>query len=246
VAWNREDANSCWAAIAYIVYGRGEYWPWVKAQHSLWIDQVMSISGHPNIYTYSHIIPKCSVFTCKNGTGLTAVRGRSNRPLVSEMSHVTADLYDIYLVIFNLGYTVEEGFTTTCTFTTRGSRNAPHKFIQVTQGIEYGPIHYQPMRPNVTLPSMYHFAEFTTESLEALKNIPGTPTSTGVKRRWQYEHSTYGLADQFYLHPRPIIPLPSEADLTSAIGRYYTGTTVFNRTWISPRINIPTVEFTNK
>jgi hypothetical protein len=129
VAWNREDANSCWAAIAYIVYGRGEYWPWVKAQHSLWIDQVMSISGHPNIYTYSHITPKCSAFTCKNGTGLTAVRGRSNRAVVSEMSHVTADLYDIYLVIFNMGYTVEEGFTTTCTFTTRGSRDAPHKFI---------------------------------------------------------------------------------------------------------------------
>ena len=31
VAWNREDANSYWAAIAHIIYGRGEYWQWVKA-----------------------------------------------------------------------------------------------------------------------------------------------------------------------------------------------------------------------
>lgn len=58
MAWNQETAYSYGTAISQIIYGREEYWPWIKAQHVVWLNQISKIPGHPRYHTDAQIIKK--------------------------------------------------------------------------------------------------------------------------------------------------------------------------------------------
>jgi hypothetical protein len=212
VAHNQDDGNCYWGAIAHLTYGLGRYWPWVKAQHLLYLEQVMDNLQHPRFTTYQQIIADCSRGTQAPYSAQTAL-GKANQFTVVEVTQVTADLYNIYLVLFNMDYVSKRPAAGRLPFITRGSRNAPHKFMRWTTRL-----HYEPMRPSVPRPSEFHFPDVTYESTRHLPSSPARPSHTGVRHGWRFD---YGNSDREVieqLHPRPIIPLPSEAHIATAIG----------------------------
>lgn len=178
-----------------------------KAQH-LYLEQVMANPQHPRFAIYQRIIADCSQGQDRIQRK-TAVRG-ANRFTVVEMTQVTADLYDIYLILFNMDEEGKKLAANRLPFITRGSRNCPHKFMRWIARL-----HYEPMRPDVPRPSEYHFPNVTYESTRHLPSSPARPNRTGVRHSWRYD---YGNEVSEQLYPRPIIPLPSEANIAFAIG----------------------------
>ena len=132
---------------------------------------------------------------------------------IVEMTQVTADLYDIYLILFNMDEEGKKLATNRLPFITRGSRNAPHKFMRWIARL-----HYEPMRPDVPRPSEYHFPNVTYESTRHLPSSPANPNRTGVRHGWRYDYGNSHNEVSEQLYPRPIIPLPSEAHIAFAIG----------------------------
>jgi hypothetical protein len=212
VAHNQGDGNCYWGAISHLIYGLDTYWPWVKAQHLIYLEQVMANPQHPRFAIYKRIITNCSRGEPGPHSAQTAVRG-SNKFTTVEMTQVTADLYDIYLIMFNMDEEGKKVAANRLPFITRGSRNAPHKFLRWI-----ATLHYEPMRPDVPRPSEYHFPDVTYESTRHLPSSPRNPNRTGVRHGWRYDYGNSKNEVSEQLYPRPIIPLPSEAHIATVIG----------------------------
>jgi hypothetical protein len=212
VAHNQGDGNCYWGTISHLIYGLDTYWPWVKAQHLLYLEQVMANPQHPRFAIYQRIITDCSRGGPAPHSPQTAVRG-ANRFTIVEMTQVTADLYDIYLILFNMDEEGKKAAANRLPFITRGSRNAPHKFMRWI-----ATLHYEPMRPDVPRPSEYHFPDVTYESTRHLPSSPINPNRTGVRHGWRYDYGNSNNEVSEQIYPRPIVPLPSEAHIATAIG----------------------------
>jgi len=216
VGWNNGTGGNCyWAAIAQIIYGRPEYWPWIKAQHHLWIIEVLK-NHQPSRYKSYHRLAHHNTPSA-NGTDTTVLQ-RLKTPSAwtpMSMTQVTVDLYNIYLVVFEMED--EDGTKRRRPIWSVGSRNAPHKFIAfVNQN------HFEPMRPDVPRPSEYLFPEITVQSTLGIPGCPSRANIAPVRHPWRrniyHFHDEEEVPEQ--LVPSPTLPLPSQWELARTIGRY--------------------------
>jgi hypothetical protein len=92
-AWNLGKGNCYWAAIAMLVYGDYRYWPIVKGQHYTWFRDVMANPDHPRNVLYDLL----------NNDGSMDMMDRlkhADEWASTSTMQVTADLYDLFLVMF--------------------------------------------------------------------------------------------------------------------------------------------------
>lgn len=194
-AWNLGKGNCYWAAIASLVYGDYRYWPIVKGQHYVWFRDVMANPNHPRNMLYDLL----------NDDGSMDMMDRlehANEWASTSTMQVTADLYDLFLVMF-----IPTGPLGTPIIYTRGCRNAPHRFMQLVNGD-----HYEPMRPAYGRPSEFHFPETSgdtgiqneddasaSDESESVKvpiqrsDIPDIPLPEQLLPRPQLERPTYEI-----------------------------------------------------
>jgi hypothetical protein len=109
--------------VSTLLWGSGDFWPWTKAHHYLWFKQALDEIRNPRHTLYSRLEEDFGLLSFLSGQ--VSVRGIS-------MATITSDLYGIYLVIFS---DIPE-----LPVQTRGSYGAPHRFLYVTNNIQFGPM----------------------------------------------------------------------------------------------------------
>lgn len=208
VGWNSRDENSYWTAVSQIIYGLPRYWPWVKANHKLYMREVLEDPNHPRHEMYKVIAGEVN----DEGKTTLEILDKPSGQVPDEIYQVTADLYDIYLVKFTMKKTASYVVSQV---DSRGCRNARHLFLMFSHEFQYAPV-----RPVVERPSEFHYPELRSSSL-ALDKM-------GIRRHFRDESNDPLIASSYRKHsmemkvpeqliPRPTMPLPSEADIANTI-----------------------------
>jgi hypothetical protein len=98
VGWNSRDENSYWTAVSQIIYGLPRFWPWVKANHKLYMREVLGDPDHPRHEMYKVIAGELN----NEGKTTLEILDKPGGQVPDEIYQVTVDLYDIYLVKFTM------------------------------------------------------------------------------------------------------------------------------------------------
>jgi len=193
-----------------IIYGDGNTWPWVKAQHILWVDQVLSDKNHPRYAVYYHrFVAEGNLALLRNDE-----RTYMGKWTKAETCQITADLYDICLFLF----TVPKGSDAITRHAVRGNWNSPHRFMMFVNGN-----HYEACRPLVIRISEYRVPRFPNEiQTDRTSAVDGVEYEIELPNVLHFERKPrFGIwPPRVYeqLIPRPVIPVPSLKDLHLAIG----------------------------
>jgi hypothetical protein len=207
VGWNPTGENSYWTAVSQIIYGLPKYWPWVKAQHTMYMRGVLADQNHPRHEIYQTIGREVNIY------GETTLRALDTPGgcVPDEIYQVTADLYDIYLVRFTMHKSRPDAVIHV---TSRGCWNTRHRFLMLSNES-----HYEPVTPFVKRPSEFQYPELSSSSLH-----PGQRIRRHVRREADdpligYSYRKHSSEEEVpeQLIPRPTIPLPSEADIAGTI-----------------------------
>lgn len=101
-----------WKAVAYHVYGGHRYAARVKAEHLEYFSWVLGMRSHPRYNQYTAWNSQFSATTVTNGDGSNSIATLLNLYqqlripdtwTSSRMFHITADLYNLYIVVYSLG-----------------------------------------------------------------------------------------------------------------------------------------------
>lgn len=159
-------SNCFFKAVAYQVYGGRAFDARVKAEHLQYFSDVLKWPTHPRHEMYTRLNEwfyesyvsrpqgqagdggsRASIELAANFYQLLTV---PNCYIPMDMFEVTADLYNLFIVIYTLG---ENGVVTE--MTTKGSYNARHVFML------YSAKHFQPMVPNDYYASEFQLPRIT-------------------------------------------------------------------------------------
>lgn len=165
------QSNCFFKAVAYQVYGARTFDARVKAEHLQYFSDVLKWPTHPrhDMYTrlnewfYESYVSRSQGQAGKGGSKASIALAANFYQLLTipncyipmDMFEVTADLYNLFIVI----YTLDQDHVVT-EVTTKGSYNARHIFML------YSAKHFQPMVPNdyyaseFQLPRITHYSTF--------------------------------------------------------------------------------------
>lgn len=164
------QSNCFFKAVAYQVYGSWKFDARVKAEHLQYFSDILKWPAHPRHEMYTRLNEWFyeSYVSQTQGRGESGGRGRSSIELAAnfyqlltipncympmDMFEVTADLYNLFIVIYTVN--TEDVVTE---MITKGSYNARHVFML------YQGKHFQPMVPNgyyaseFQLPRVTHYS----------------------------------------------------------------------------------------
>ena len=140
--WQGINDGACyWTALAMLVYGNRAAWLRVKAEHLVLFDRVLRSPGHPRHRLYRELnekwYPTVGGMAC-GGAGRPApieanlwqVLNLPNVFVPMNMLDVTADLYNVFLVMYS--YDHGEHKRTVYETRTRGAYNSRHLFLLYT------------------------------------------------------------------------------------------------------------------
>lgn len=196
VYWNNGGGNCYWVALAQLLCGGEEYWPWVKAAHKIWLDYVLRDKQHPRHGLYTKLEHNATEDRRKNSVVLRTPGAWTSS---TSMGQVTADLYDIFLIIF-------DDDNSPVGVDMYGCQNATQRFLR------YKGSHFEPVLPIVPRPSEFHFPVNTNRGYDGeggkLKSLNGNARQHKI-----------GFVVPEQLLPRPFLPRPSTIDLEIAVGK---------------------------
>lgn len=179
------EASDCFfKAVAFLIYGNYTYHPRVKAEHLQHFHEVLQWTAHPRHQLYLRMNRRFYTTVVGGGTrALPVVRTVANFyqmltvPKIYtalDMFDVTADLYNLFIVV----YTLDEHRVVTGV-TTMGSYNARHVFLCHVNGN-----HFQPMVPND-----YYASEFRLPRITYQSTLGQPMTSNRDQKRHALDHA---------------------------------------------------------
>ncbi|KAK8028698.1 hypothetical protein PG991_005754 [Apiospora marii] len=171
------DGDCYWRSAAFCLYGSDEHWDVVKAEHLGYLHYVLSQPQHPRYELYhGHLNARFFDTSSVDGATFKAniwqLLHLAHAWTPAVISQVTADLYNICVVIF----TLENGVTTETNV--RGVYNSRHVFLCFTNGC-----HFQPMTPNDYDAWEFKYPRITVEATAKYVNAP---KATSAKQTWQH------------------------------------------------------------
>ncbi|KAH8197113.1 hypothetical protein TruAng_008718 [Truncatella angustata] len=187
----RPDGDCYWRSISFCLHGTDKHWNIVKAEHLAYVHHVLEHPHHARYGLYSDLLNK-KFFRTNSSTadGQGTMPGfRANMYQVLFLAHawtpalmqqVTADLYNICVIMFTRERTGQQEWTISET-AVRGSHNARHIFIQFVDGN-----HFQPMVPNHYTASEFRYPYVTVDKTAKYSNAPkATSTKTSLQHPWR-------------------------------------------------------------
>lgn len=110
--YGTESGNCYWRAVSFLIYGTPDYWPRVKEEHRYYIERVQNNRDHPRNQKYAEMNKGFSETNITlNGKVKTKVLLNMSQQLrvrgswtTSDMRIVTADLYGIFLVYYDIDF----------------------------------------------------------------------------------------------------------------------------------------------
>lgn len=186
-----EPGECFWKAIAIHIYGDWRYHHRVKGEHFEHFHRVLKEKNHPRHQFYHDInqrfypsrsSPKYSkaVETAANMYQILCMPC-TYAPL--HMFDVTADLYNVFLIVYTLNAQNEISFVVT-----KGSYNSRHLFV-----LYVNDNHFQPLVPNEFWASEFRLPMITLESTGVYPTLPGVAAANdpkakdGIGHRWRIE-----------------------------------------------------------
>ncbi|KAK7981986.1 hypothetical protein PG988_004224 [Apiospora saccharicola] len=171
------DGDCYWRSVSFCLYGSDEHWDVVKAEHLGYLHYVLSQPKHPRHSLYrEHLNARFFDTSSVNGSPFKAniwqLLHLAHAWTPAVISQITADLYNICVVIF----TLENGLTTETNV--RGVYNSRHIFLCFTNGC-----HFQPMTPNEYDAWEFKYPRITVEATSKYINAP---KATSAKHTWEH------------------------------------------------------------
>lgn len=171
------DGDCYWRSVSFCLYGSDEHWDVVKAEHLEYLHYVLSKPQHPRYKLY-HGHLNARFFDTSSVSGVTfkaniwQLLHLAHAWTPAVISQITADLYNICVIIF----TLENGVATETNV--RGVYNSRHIFLCFTNGC-----HFQPMTPNEYDAWEFRYPRIT---IEATAKYVNAPKATSAKRTWEH------------------------------------------------------------
>jgi hypothetical protein len=199
------------------LYGSNIYWPHVKAQHLAYVESVLRDSDHYRHDLYTTI----NANTNTRGGNIWQKLHVPDSWTSEHMYQVTADLYDICLIMFGIPRRSEKANVSAVNM--HGNYNSSHKFFQFINGNHFEPL--LPIFGDTTIPSGFRMPEATWTNTVG---IPGCSKSVrkyfGTRPINQHPWFRIGLQKHDVDGPQPfmpraVIPLVSRSNLEVALGR---------------------------
>ncbi|KAK6852541.1 hypothetical protein PG995_011092 [Apiospora arundinis] len=171
------DGDCYWRSVAFCLYGSDEYWDVVKAEHLGYLHHVLSEPRHPRYRLYSeHLNSRFFDTSSVGGSPFKAniwqLLHLAHAWTPAVVSQITADLYNICVIIF----TLEDGIIAETNV--RGVYNSRHIFLCFTRNC-----HFQPMTPNSYDPWEFQYPRITVEATAKYVNAP---KATSTKQTWDH------------------------------------------------------------
>lgn len=171
-----EPSNCFFKTVAFHVYGDGAYHPRVKAEHLQHFHEVLQWSDHPRHQLYLRMNRRFYTTTAGTRQTVANLYQMLTVPRIYtalDLFDVTADLYNLFIVVYTLDDNTVTGVTT------KGSYNARHIFICHVNGN-----HFQPMVPND-----YFASEFQLPRITCQSTLDLPMTSRRHRNRHALDHS---------------------------------------------------------
>ncbi|KAK8119044.1 uncharacterized protein PG998_003670 [Apiospora kogelbergensis] len=171
------DGDCYWRSVAFCLYGSDEHWDVVKAEHLGYMYHVLSQPRHPRHYLYSKHLNSRFFDTSSVGSpsfkaNIWQLLHLAHAWTPAVVSQITADLYNICVIIF----TLENG--TAAETNVRGVYNSRHIFMCFTNGC-----HFQPMTPNHYDAWEFRYPRIT---IDATAKYVNAPKATSAKQTWEH------------------------------------------------------------
>ncbi|ETS83158.1 hypothetical protein PFICI_05034 [Pestalotiopsis fici W106-1] len=184
-------AGDCyWRSVSFCLYGSGDHWNLVKSEHLAYVKHVLSQPGHARHQLYAEKLNKKFFNTSSAdsmGNGLDLFQ--ANLYQVLHMAHswtpalmqqVTADLYNICLIVFTCEKTLEGDPIITET-AVRGAYNSRHIFMQFVDNN-----HFKPMCPNEFKSSEFRYPRVDVDKTAKFTRAPkATSTKSTLQHPWR-------------------------------------------------------------
>ncbi|KAF3022029.1 hypothetical protein E8E14_012572 [Neopestalotiopsis sp. 37M] len=183
-----KPAGDCyWRSVSFCLYGSGDHWDLVKADHLAYVKYVLCTPGHARHQLYAEKLNK-KFFRTSSADSKNKILDpfQANMWQTLHMAHswtpalmlqVTADLYNVCLIVFTRE-TDREGNCVISETAVRGSYNSRHIFMQFVNGN-----HFMPMCPNEFRPSEFRYPRVT---VDRTANFTSAPKATSAKSTIQH------------------------------------------------------------
>ncbi|KAG7284231.1 hypothetical protein NEMBOFW57_010595 [Staphylotrichum longicolle] len=169
-----EDGQCYWVALALLLYGNASYWIRVKAEHLNFLEEVLK---NPRHHRHAFYARENQVSTQTKATGpadqAEILVNLWEKLLIpgcwanDDLSHLTADMYGIFLVVYKYNEDPKKNFDwkdKVYDIKTFGAYNNRHVFLCYAHGN-----HYQPMIPNEFLASEFKLPRITLQNTKGYK-----------------------------------------------------------------------------
>ncbi|KAK8051431.1 hypothetical protein PG993_002816 [Apiospora rasikravindrae] len=171
------DGDCYWRSVSFCLYGSDEHWNIVKAEHLEYLHYVLSQPQHPRYNLYrKHLNGRFFDTSSVDGVAFKAniwqLLHLAHAWTPAVVSQITADLYNIFVVIF----TLENGVASETNV--RGVHNSRHIFLCFTGGC-----HFQPMTPNEYDAWEFRYPRITVDATAKYVNAP---KATSAKQTWEH------------------------------------------------------------
>lgn len=228
-----EDGQCYWVALALLLYGNASYWIRVKAEHLNFLEDVLK---NPRHHRHAFYARENQVSTQTKATGpadqAEILVNLWEKLLIpgcwanDDLSHLTADVYGIFLVVYKYNEDPKNNFDwkdKVYDMKTFGAYNNRHVFLcyavslalslflrDNNSPVQHGN-HYQPMIPNEFLASEFKLPRITLQNTKRYKLV------TRERRRLVKNGPGHHWRNQGVPSP---LPRPSFApgDVTRAVG----------------------------
>ncbi|KAK8079991.1 hypothetical protein PG997_007809 [Apiospora hydei] len=171
------DGDCYWRSVSFCLYGSDEHWNIVKAEHLEYLYHVLSEPQHPRYKLYhEHLNGRFFNTSSVDGVSFKAniwqLLHLAHAWTPAIVSQITADLYNICVIIFTLlnGVASETNV--------RGVHNSRHIFLCFTSGC-----HFQPMTPNEYDAWEFRYPRITVDATAKYLNAP---KATSSKQTWEH------------------------------------------------------------
>ncbi|KAK8042554.1 hypothetical protein PG994_013037 [Apiospora phragmitis] len=171
------DGDCYWRSVSFCLYGSDEHWNVVKAEHLEYLHHVLTNPQHPRYNLYrEHLNGRFFDTSSVDGVTFKAniwqLLHLAHAWTPAVVSQITADLYNICVVIF----TMENGVATETNV--RGVYNSRHILLCFTGGC-----HFQPMTPNEYDAWEFKYPRITVDATAKYINAPKT---ISAKQTWEH------------------------------------------------------------